>query len=149
MWCTSYLRLHADCSLQRLSWAGVKQTFKGWQLWIFTVTYAFWSWATNSNTWIILFLVSHPPITIMYVRALYRRRILTLALQKDVKNPDGTLRFNVSEINAIPIGGYALQLISMLFFAWLSSRTGKRATWIVVQMVSHIPINVNPVRHAW
>lgn len=58
-------------------------------------------------------------------------------VQKDVKNPDGSLRFNVSEINAIPIGGYALQLISMLVFAWLSSRTGKRATWIVVQMVRY------------
>lgn len=58
------------------------------------------------------------------------------SLQKDVKNPDGSLRFTVSEINAIPIGGYALQLIAMLVFAWLSSRTGKRATWIVVQLVS-------------
>jgi hypothetical protein len=45
-------------------------------------------------------------------------------------------RWKVSEINAIPIGGYALQLIAMLVFAWLSSRTGKRARWIVVQMVS-------------
>jgi len=59
-----------------------------------------------------------------------------LTEQKDVKNPDGSLRFSVSEINAIPIGGYALQLIAMLVFASLSSRTGKRARWIVVQMVS-------------
>lgn len=43
---------------QKLSWAAVKRTFKGWQLWIFTFSYAFWGWATNSNTWIILFLVS-------------------------------------------------------------------------------------------
>jgi len=59
-----------------------------------------------------------------------------LTEQKDVKNPDGSLRFSVSEINAIPIGGYALQLIAMLAFAGLSSRTGKRARWIAVQMVS-------------
>ena len=67
-------------------------------------------------------------------------------VQKDVKNPDGSLRFNVSEINAIPIGGYALQLIAMLVFAWLSSRTGKRATWIVVQMVRYsLFISIHPV----
>jgi ACS family pantothenate transporter-like MFS transporter len=56
-------------------------------------------------------------------------------LQKDVKNPDGSHRFGISEINAIPIGGYALQLIAMLLFAWLSSRTGTRARWIIIQMV--------------
>jgi ACS family pantothenate transporter-like MFS transporter len=115
--------------LQKLSWRSVKRTFKGWQLYIFTISYAFWSWATNSNTWIILFLV----------RSLFVSRRLVLTEQKDVKNPDGSLRFSVSEINAIPIGGYALQLIAMLLFAWLSSRTGKRATWIVVQMVSICP----------
>jgi len=43
--------------LQRLSRNGVKRTFKSWQLYVFTLTYAFWAWATNSNTWIILFLV--------------------------------------------------------------------------------------------
>jgi len=39
-----------------------------------------WSWSQNSNTWIILFL-------------------------KAAKNADGTKRFSVSELNAIPIGG--------------------------------------------
>lgn len=114
---------------QRLSWKGVKRTFGGWQLYIFTISYAFWSWATNSNTWIILFLVSLPTLPVLGM----------LTRQKDVKNPDGSLRFSVPEINAIPIGGYVLQLIAMLSFAWLSSRTGKRATWIVVQMVSTCP----------
>lgn len=67
-----------------------------------------------------------------------RNVILTpLGSQKALKNADGTKRFSVQEINAIPIGGYALQLIAMLLFAWLSSRTGWRATWIVVQMVGH------------
>ena len=56
--------------------------------------------------------------------------------QKAVKNADGTKRFNVSQMNAIPIGGYALQMIAMVLFAWLSSRTGWRATWIWIQLVS-------------
>jgi hypothetical protein len=41
----------------------------------------------------------------------------------------------VQEINAIPIGGYALMLVCMLAFAWASSKTGKRAIWIYAQMV--------------
>lgn len=41
----------------------------------------------------------------------------------------------MQEINAIPIGGYALMLVCMLVFAWASSRTGKRAIWIYAQMV--------------
>lgn len=43
---------------QKLSWNSVKRTFSGWLLYVFSLSYAFWSWATNSNTWIILFLVS-------------------------------------------------------------------------------------------
>ena len=41
-------------------------------------------------------------------------------------------------MNAIPIGGYALQMIAMVVFAWLSSRTGWRATWIWIQMVRRL-----------
>jgi ACS family pantothenate transporter-like MFS transporter len=55
-WC-GLLDWPAD--VQKLSWASVKRTFGGWQLYIFTLSYAFWAWATNSNTWIILFLVSN------------------------------------------------------------------------------------------
>lgn len=58
-----------------------------------------------------------------------------LTSQKALKNADGTKRFNISQMNAIPIGGYALQMIAMVVFAWLSSRTGWRATWIWIQMV--------------
>lgn len=93
----------------RLNKAILKQTFSSWLLYVFAFAYSFWSWSQNANTWIILYL-------------------------KALKNADGTKRFSVQEINAIPIGGYALQLIAMLLFAWLSSRTGWRATWIVVQM---------------
>ncbi|KAK4686779.1 bacterial leucyl aminopeptidase, partial [Tremellales sp. Uapishka_1] len=50
-------------------------------------------------------------------------------------NAEGTKRFGISQLNAIPIGGYALQLIAMLIFGWLSSRTGWRATWIIIQQV--------------
>lgn len=55
---------------------------------------------------------------------------------KALTHPDGSKRFTIQEINAIPIGGFALMLILMLLFAWLSSRTGWRATWVTVQNVS-------------
>jgi hypothetical protein len=57
--------LDYPADVQKLSWVSVKRTFGGWQLYIFTLSYAFWAWATNSNTWIILFLVSntsHPQL---------------------------------------------------------------------------------------
>lgn len=55
-------------------------------------------------------------------------------MQKAAKNSDGSKRFTIAELNAIPIGGYALQLLAMLLFAWLSSKTGWRAIWIWAQM---------------
>jgi ACS family pantothenate transporter-like MFS transporter len=90
-----------------------------------------WTWSQNSNSWIILFL-------------------------KAQLNPDGTKRFGVSELNAIPIGGCkfllrsqlnqlndtdflrlalpdVLQIIVMLGYGWLSDRTGWRAGLVVVQ----------------
>lgn len=57
-------------------------------------------------------------------------------IKKAQKNADGTKRFDVAEMNAIPIAGYVLQILAMLVFAWLSSRTGWRASWVVVQEVS-------------
>lgn len=47
-----------SADIQKLTLRSVKRTFKSWQLYIFTASYASWAWATNSNTWIILFLVS-------------------------------------------------------------------------------------------
>lgn len=115
-----------------LSWACVKRVIKSSRTWAFTISYATWSWSQNSNSWIILFL-------------------------KAVKNADGTKRFSIPELNAIPIGGCksadrftnerranlvpfpsldVLQIFAMLFFAWLSDKTGHRATLVIVQQVT-------------
>lgn len=94
----------------RLTKAILKKTFTGWPLYIFFGAYAFAAWAADANSWFMLWL-------------------------KALTHPDGSKRFTIQEINAIPIGGFALMLILMLLFAWLSSRTGWRATWVTVQNI--------------
>ncbi|KAJ6560974.1 major facilitator superfamily domain-containing protein [Mycena sp. CBHHK59/15] len=60
-----------------LSIASLKATFSSWPLYVFTGAYSTWTWAQQANTWVVLFL-------------------------KAEKNPDGTNRFDVAQINLIP-----------------------------------------------
>ncbi|CED85468.1 Permease of the major facilitator superfamily [Phaffia rhodozyma] len=95
----------------RLSWSIVKKIFTNWVLYVFCLAYSTWSWAQNSNSWIVLFL-------------------------KAEKNADGTKRFGISQLNMIPIIGYAIQMVAMVGCAWGSGRTGKRWLWIFGQMLT-------------
>ncbi|KAL7413815.1 putative transporter [Mrakia frigida] len=99
------------------TWATVKKIFSSWVLWVFMGAYSTLGWSQNSNTWITLWL-------------------------KAVKNVDGTNRFGISELNAIPIGGYVLQIIAMFAFAWASGRFGGRYGWIVAQQMTLVVGNI-------
>ena len=145
--------------LQKISRSLFKKVFSSWVTYIFILCYWYapfafalslvrseltprlcdrstWTWSQNANSWITLFL-------------------------KSVKNADGTKRFTVSELNAIPIGGCrsspallvncsnqradsrssrpssdVLQIVVMLAIAWLSDRKGWRASLVIVQEVT-------------
>lgn len=71
----------------------------------------FWSWSQDSNTWLSLFL-------------------------KSVKNEDGSNKFSSNQINSIPIGGYVLQIVFMIIWAYLSDRLQKRCTFIILQQIT-------------
>ncbi|KAJ7501068.1 major facilitator superfamily domain-containing protein [Mycena galericulata] len=93
-----------------LSIASLKATFSSWPLYVFTGAYSTWTWAQQANTWVVLFL-------------------------KAEKNPDGTNRFDVAEINLIPIGGMIVMIVSMLGFSWISDLTQQRCRWVVIQQI--------------
>jgi len=95
-------------------WLRLARTMTGrWKLWAFGGAYALWSWSQNVNMWYPLYL-------------------------KSVLNSDGTKRFDVEEINLIPIAAYVLHAVAMLVFSRLSDRRQERCRWIVLQLGIHV-----------
>ncbi|KAK0198136.1 retrograde regulation protein 2 [Armillaria mellea] len=83
----------------------------------------------SATNWVIYF------ITILYVAtvlASYGYVYFNLWL-KSLKNPDGTSRWGVSEINAIPIGGQAIQVAFVWIWALLSDWLKTRHWLIILQ----------------
>lgn len=82
-----------------------------WITYAFTLTYAFWSWSQDANTWFTLFL-------------------------KSVTNSDGSKRFTNNQLTSIPIGGYVLQIVFMMIWAYLSDKQQRRCRYIVIQQLT-------------
>lgn len=112
---------HAELSLERLarngraepkkmSWAGIKRTFAGWVVYFVSVLYI----ATVLGTW--------------------GYNYFTLFL-KWLTNPDGSPRWTVSQVNAIPIGGSAINVVFVWIWALLSDYFETRWVLIVIQAV--------------
>ncbi|TIA93117.1 hypothetical protein E3P99_00284 [Wallemia hederae] len=89
----------------------VRKAVTSWITYAFTITYAFWSWSQDANTWFSLFL-------------------------KSVTNADGSKRFTSNQLTAIPIGGYVLQIAFMLIWAYLSDLQQRRCRYIVAQQIT-------------
>ncbi|KAI9842551.1 MAG: hypothetical protein M1837_007064 [Sclerophora amabilis] len=112
---------HAKMSMERLSrinraepkrmtWAGVRRTFVSWVVYFIAILYIATVLATYAYNYFGLFL-------------------------KSLKNPDGSARWTVSQVNSIPIGGGAINVVFVWFWALLSDYLQTRWTLIVIQAV--------------
>lgn len=95
---------------KRMTWAGAKRTF---------------------STWPVYFI---PVLYIASVLGSYGYNYFNLFL-KTVKRPDGTLRWTTSQVNAIPIGGSAINVVFVWVWAILSDYFETRWTLIIAQAV--------------
>ncbi|RDW61347.1 putative major facilitator superfamily permease-5 [Coleophoma crateriformis] len=112
---------HAEMSMERLvrhnraepkkmSWAGVRRTFTSWVVYFIAVLYIACVLGSYGYSYFSLFL-------------------------KSLKNPDGTKTWTTAQINAIPIGGGAIQVVFVWVWALLSDFLNTRWTLIVAQAV--------------
>lgn len=108
----SMMRLtrHSRAESKKMTWAGVKRTFSGWVVYFIAVLYVASVLGTYGNVYFSLFL-------------------------KSLKNADGTPRWTVSQINAIPIGAYGINVAFVWIWALLSDFIESRWTLIVAQAV--------------
>lgn len=114
-----FKKVHAELSMERLarngraepekmSWAGIRRTFSGWVVYFIAILYIATVLGTYGYVYFSLFL-------------------------KSLKNPDGSPRWSVSEVNAIPIGGSAINVVFVWIWALLSDFLRTRWTLVVVQ----------------
>lgn len=95
---------------KKMTWAGVKRTFSGWVVYFIAVLYIATVLGTYGYVYFGLFL-------------------------KSLKNPDGSARWTISQVNVIPIGGSAINVVFVWIWALLSDYFETRWTLIVLQAV--------------
>ncbi|KAE8153620.1 major facilitator superfamily domain-containing protein [Aspergillus avenaceus] len=116
-----FKRVHAELSMERLArngraepkkmtWAGVRRTFSGWVVYFIAILYIATVLGTYGYVYFSLFL-------------------------KALTRPDGSARWSVSQVNAIPIGGSAMNVVFVWVWALLSDFLETRWTLIVLQAV--------------
>ncbi|KAB8237126.1 hypothetical protein ETB97_010302 [Aspergillus alliaceus] len=116
-----FKKVHAELSMERLArngraepkkmtWAGVKRTFSGWVVYFVAILYIATVLGTYGYVYFSLFL-------------------------KSLTRPDGRPRWSVSQVNAIPIGGSAINMVFVWVWALLSDFFETRWTLIVLQGV--------------
>ncbi|KAK7056520.1 hypothetical protein VNI00_003076 [Paramarasmius palmivorus] len=120
-WAFWFSKAHAEAAMERLrrhnraephpvTWASAVRTFKNWIVYFITILYVSTVLASWGYAYFSLFL-------------------------KSLKNPDGTNVWSVSAINAIPIGGQAIQVAFVWIWAFLSDWLGNRHLLILAQAV--------------
>ncbi|EXF81121.1 major facilitator superfamily transporter [Colletotrichum fioriniae PJ7] len=104
------LERHGKAEPKKMTWAAARRAFKSWVIYFVPVLYIATVLLSYGNNYFGLFL-------------------------KALKNPDGTSRWSTSEVNAIPIGGSAINVVFVWIWAILSDLFMTRWTLIVVQAV--------------
>lgn len=114
-----FKKVHGELSIERLarngraepkhmSWAAAKRTFSGWVVYFIAILYIATVLGTYGYVYFNLFL-------------------------KSLTNPDGSQRWSTAEVNAIPIGGSAINVVFVWIWALLSDFMRTRWTLIVLQ----------------
>ncbi|PVH72913.1 putative allantoate permease [Cadophora sp. DSE1049] len=102
------LERHGRAEPKGMTWAGAKRTFSSWVVYFIAILYIACVLGSAGYQYFSLFL-------------------------KSLKNADGSKVWTVSEINAIPIGGSAIQVVFVWIWALLSDYFGTRWTLIIAQ----------------
>ncbi|KAK7214696.1 hypothetical protein V2G26_002699 [Clonostachys chloroleuca] len=102
------LARHGRAESKRVTWAGIKRTFSGWVVYFIAILYVASVLGTYGNVYFSLFL-------------------------KSLKNADGTARWTTSQVNAIPIGAYGINVVFVWIWALLSDFIRSRWTLIIAQ----------------
>ncbi|GJC86754.1 pantothenate transporter liz1 [Colletotrichum liriopes] len=104
------LERHGKAEPKKMTWAAAKRAFSSWVIYFIPILYIATVLETYGNNYFNLFL-------------------------KSLKNPDGSPRWTTSEVNAIPIGGSAINVVFVWIWAILSDLFMTRWTLIVAQAV--------------
>ncbi|TVY84691.1 putative transporter SEO1 [Lachnellula suecica] len=104
------LERHNRAEPKRMTWAGVKRTFSTWVVYFIAVLYIATVLGSFGYVYFNLFL-------------------------KSLKHPDGSNVWSTSQVNAIPIGGGAINVVFVWIWALLSDYLQTRWTLIVAQAV--------------
>ncbi|OAA34940.1 Major facilitator superfamily transporter [Metarhizium rileyi] len=118
-WAFWFKRVHAECALHRLergnrldvrpiTWAAAKRTFSTWLVYVVGVMYMAMVLGTSGCNYFGLFL-------------------------KSIMNSDGLPRWTTVQVNLIPIGGSAINVVFVWIWAFLSDLLRTRWTLIVAQ----------------
>lgn len=93
---------------KKMTWAGAKRTFTSWPVYFIPILYIACVLGSYGYAYFSLFL-------------------------KSVKNADGTPRWTTSQVNAIPIGGGAINVVFVWIWALLSDYFQTRWIFIIAQ----------------
>ncbi|KAJ6595601.1 major facilitator superfamily domain-containing protein [Mycena vulgaris] len=104
------LQRHGRAEPKPVSWAGARRTFTSWVVYFIAALYVATVLASYGYSYFSLFL-------------------------KSLKNADGSARWNISNINVIPIGGQAIQVLFVWIWALLSDTLHTRHWLIIAQAV--------------
>ncbi|XHG06199.1 hypothetical protein AWENTII_009401 [Aspergillus wentii] len=116
-----FRKIHAELSMERLarngraepkkmSWAAVQRTFSSWVVYFLAILYIATVLGTYGYVYFSLFLES-------------------------LTNPDGAPRWSTPQVNAIPIGGSAINVVFVWIWALLSDYLHTRWTLIIIQAI--------------
>ncbi|KAL6245045.1 hypothetical protein RBB50_007820 [Rhinocladiella similis] len=103
------LSRHGRAEPKAVSWEGAKRTFSTWVTYFFAVLYICTVIGNYGYTFFGLFL-------------------------KSLKNADGTRAWTTAQVNAIPIGGSAIQVVFVWIWAFISDHLQARWPLIIVQV---------------
>ncbi|KAF6830192.1 pantothenate transporter [Colletotrichum plurivorum] len=104
------LERHGKAEPKKMTWAAARRAFKSWVIYFLPVLYIATVLETYGNNYFNLFL-------------------------KSLKNADGSPRWTTSQVNAIPIGASAINVVFVWVWAILSDLLMTRWTLIIVQAV--------------
>ncbi|KAI1337605.1 major facilitator superfamily transporter [Xylariaceae sp. FL0016] len=104
------LERHGRAEPRRMTLAGARRTFRSWVVYFIPVLYIACVLASYGYNYFGLFL-------------------------KSLRNPDGSARWSTTDVNAIPIGGAAINVVFVWIWAVLSDLLQTRWTLIVAQAV--------------
>ncbi|KKY16596.1 putative major facilitator superfamily transporter [Diplodia seriata] len=114
------LARHKRAEPEKLTWAAAKRTFSSWIVYFIAALYCATVLSTSGNSYIGLFL-------------------------KAIRRPDGTARWSTVQVNAIPIGASAINVVLVWVWAILSDVLQTRWALIVAQDVRYL----KPKREAY